>query len=46
MFPTGIYEFKFGVYLFTVNNENPVEICDICSKLSIKTPEQRHWCFY
>ena len=38
---------RAGIYLLKVNNRNSrtrCEIClKICSKLTIKTPEQRHW---
>ena len=30
-------------YLFEVNNKNSRKRCEICSKLTIKTPELRHW---
>ena len=34
------------IYLFKVNNGNTWKRCEICSKLPIKTPEQRQWhCF-
>ena len=29
--------------MFKVNNRNTRTMCEICSKLTIKTPEQRHW---
>ena len=29
------------IHLFKVNNENAM--CEICSKLTVKTPERRHW---
>ena len=32
-----------GVYLLKVNNRNTRKRCEICSKLTIKTPEQRQW---
>ena len=32
-----------GTYMFKVNNRNPRTKCKICSKLTIKTPERRHW---
>ena len=35
-FPTGIYQHK-------VINRNTRARCEICSKLTIKTPERRHW---
>ena len=33
---------SFGIYLFTVTMETPKTICEICSNLTIKTPERRH----
>ena len=33
-----------GIYLFRFKNENIRTICEICSKLTIKTLERRHWC--
>ena len=30
-------------YMFKVNNRNTRTRCEICSKLTIKTPERRHW---
>ena len=32
-----------GNYMFKVNNRNTRTRCEICSKLTIKTPEQRQW---
>ena len=32
-----------NIYLFKVNNRNSRKGCEICSKLTIKAPEQRHW---
>ena len=32
-----------GIYLLKVNNRNTRTRCEICSKLTIKTPERRHW---
>ena len=32
-----------GIYLLKVINRNTGTRCKICSKLAIKTPEQRHW---
>ena len=31
------------IYLRKVNNRNTRTRCDVCSKLTIKTPEQRQW---
>ena len=31
--------FPVGIYLFKVNNENIKIMCEICSKLTIKIPE-------
>ena len=32
-----------NIYLFHVNNRNFKKGCEICSKLTIKTPEKRQW---
>ena len=32
--------FPAGIYLFEDNNGNTRTMCEICSKLTIKTPEQ------
>ena len=32
-----------GIYLLKVNNRNTRARCEICSKLTIKTPERCHW---
>ena len=32
-----------GIYLLKVNNRNTRTWCEICSKLTIKTPERRQW---
>ena len=32
-----------GNYMFKVNNRNTRTRCEICSKLTIKAPEQRQW---
>ena len=33
-----------GIYLPKVSNRNTRTRCEICSKLTIKTPERSHWC--
>ena len=38
-------EYPPGIYLLKVNNGNTRISCEICSKLTIKTPE-RHYCLY
>ena len=35
--------FPAGIYLLKVNSRNTRARCEICSKLTIKTPERRHW---
>ena len=38
-----------AIYLLKFNNRNFGARCEICSKLTIKTPEQRlasFWCLY
>ena len=32
-----------GNYMFKVNDRNTKTRCEICSKLTIKIPERRHW---
>ena len=32
-----------GIHLLKINNRNTRTRCEICSKLTIKTPERRHW---
>ena len=32
-----------SIYLLKFNNRNTRTRCEICSKLTIKTPERRHW---
>ena len=32
-----------GIYLFKVNNRNTRTRCEICSKLTINTPQRRQW---
>ena len=29
--------------MFKINNKNTRAMCEICSKLTIKTPERRQW---
>ena len=35
--------FPADFYLFKANNKCTRKRCEICSKLTIKTPERRHW---
>ena len=35
--------FPADIYLFKANNGNTEAKCEVCSKLTIKTPERRHW---
>ena len=35
--------FPAGNYMLKVNNRNTRTRCEICSKLTKKTPERRHW---
>ena len=35
--------FRSNIYLYKVNNRNTTKRCEICSKLTIKNPERRHW---
>ena len=36
--------FTAGNYMFKVSNKNTRTRCEICSKSTIKTSEQRQWC--
>ena len=36
-------DISFGVYQLKVNNRNTRARCEICLKLTLKTPERRHW---
>ena len=42
-FLTDLEPFPTGIYLLKVNNRNTRASCEICSKLTIKTPERRQW---
>ena len=35
--------FSTGNYMFKVNDKNTKTRCEICPKLTIKTPERRQW---
>ena len=35
--------FPFGVHLFKVDNGNPRAMCEICSQLTVETPEWCQW---
>ena len=35
--------YQAGIYLFKVKNRNTEAMCEICPKLTIKTPERCHW---
>ena len=37
------YRYPPGIYLLKVNNKSTRIKCEICSKLTINTPERRHW---
>ena len=37
------HPFPVGIYMFKINNRNTRRRCEICSKLTIKTPERRQW---
>ena len=39
------FQFIPSWQLFKVSNRNTRTMCEICSKLTIKTPEQSHWRF-
>lgn len=35
--------FRVGIYLFKVNFGNTRKMCEMRSKLTMTTPERRHW---
>ena len=35
--------YPVGIYMFKVSNRNTRSRCEVYSKLTIKTPERRHW---
>ena len=37
------HNFPVNIYLFKVNNRNSRKSCEICSKLTIKAPEQPYF---
>ena len=39
--PIAQHTYPAGNYMFKVNNRNTRTRCEICSKLTIKTPERR-----
>ena len=44
IYPVSYFLFiPINFYLFKVNHRNTRKRCEICSKLSIKTPERRQW---
>ena len=43
------YVHPADIYLFKVNDKNTGKMCEICSKLTIKTPEDviaNYYCYY
>ena len=38
-----VEQFPVGIYLLKVNNKNTRTRCELCTKLTIKTPERRQW---
>ena len=42
MFVFRFESYPANIYLFKVNYKNTRKKCEICSKLTIKTPERRH----
>ena len=38
-----VFALPANIYLLKVNNRNTRKRCEICSKLTIKTPERRQW---
>ena len=42
-FMANVFRDPVGIYLLKVNNRNTRTRCEICSKLTVKTPERRYW---
>ena len=42
--PSRVHVYPVGIYLLKVNNRNTRTRCEICSKLTIKTPERCLYC--
>ena len=38
-----VTHYAAGIYLLKVNYGNTITMCEICSKLTIKTPERRRY---
>ena len=43
LFQARTLNFPANIYSFKVNNRNTRKRCEICSKLTTKTPERRQW---
>ena len=43
---THLTQLPVDIYILKVNNGNTGARREICSKLTIKAPERRHWCLY
>ena len=42
---SGSSGFIANIYLLKVNNKNTKKRCEKYSKLTLKAPEKRHWCY-
>ena len=38
-----VTDYPAGIYMIKVNNRNTRARCEVCSKLTVKTPERRQW---
>ena len=43
LFSLSLWNLTVGIYLLKVNNRNTRTRCEVCSKLTIKTPELCQW---
>ena len=43
MWPNDELNIPVGIHMVKVNNRNTRTRCEICSKLTIKTPERHQW---
>ena len=37
-------KYPADIYMLKFNNKSTRTTCEICSELSVKTPERPHWC--
>ena len=43
LWKSGQFDYPVNICLFKVSNRNTSQTCNVCSKLTLKTPERIHW---